>query len=313
MTQFKSDGVRNAAARERPSLYGKAANPSGATTSILRGLEPDTAKPAFIRRVAWGVPFVSFVVVLLVVALNGGFQYPRPVGMDSQPVAQQGAAREAMSPPVSFVPPTATDMVSQPDVATIISEQRQEHAEKDEAALVRLLAESESRPGPASAGDANAEAAFAQTAPKDAVIRKPDALKVAAKGTPPIAKSRPTAATAGSSKAAAKGNGKDRDVDLIAALLTHVSSPTAGEKAKARVNVSDAPRTSSAQAASGRERKASPNRDVVTQAPGESTESLVARCRALGFFEGELCRVRVCSGLWGKDAACPSSATASSG
>jgi hypothetical protein len=44
------------------------------------------------------------------------------------------------------------------------------------------------------------------------------------------------------------------------------------------------------------------------RAQGETTEALVKRCLALGFLEGQLCRIRICSGLWGKDSACPSGA-----
>ena len=47
------------------------------------------------------------------------------------------------------------------------------------------------------------------------------------------------------------------------------------------------------------------NRDIVVRTAGQSTEALVKRCRALGLLEGELCRVRICSGLWGSDPACP--------
>ena len=47
------------------------------------------------------------------------------------------------------------------------------------------------------------------------------------------------------------------------------------------------------------------NRDIVIRTSGQSTEALVKRCRALGLLEGELCRIRICSGLWGSDPACP--------
>jgi hypothetical protein len=52
-------------------------------------------------------------------------------------------------------------------------------------------------------------------------------------------------------------------------------------------------------------------RDIVVPAPGELTESLVKRCRRLGLIEGELCRVRICSGIWGRDPACPEEGHAS--
>ena len=48
------------------------------------------------------------------------------------------------------------------------------------------------------------------------------------------------------------------------------------------------------------------NPDVVIRTQADTTESLVKRCGTLGLLEGHLCRARICSGLWGKDAACPS-------
>jgi hypothetical protein len=59
------------------------------------------------------------------------------------------------------------------------------------------------------------------------------------------------------------------------------------------------------------EKRAEFNREIVVRAPGESTQSLVNRCRALGLIEGELCRVRICTGIWGIDPACPATGHAS--
>ena len=254
---------------------------------------------------------MSIAAVLLVVALNDGFRYLSPAGSDSQPVVQQGAAQEPISPPAPSVPLVSNDVVSEPDVATIVSEQPKEDMEKDETAFIRVLAEAENRVDTAAAvvGESGKEAMLGQMPPKPISIRKTDTLNVAEKGNSPRTKARPIETAAASSKVAARGSGRDKDVDLIAALLSHVSSSSkasVGEGAKERLSASNTARTLSAGGTTKRERKAVSNRDVVTQASGESTESLVARCRALGFIEGELCRVRVCSGLWGKDPGCPS-------
>jgi hypothetical protein len=100
----------------------------------------------------------------------------------------------------------------------------------------------------------------------------------------------------------------DRDVDLIAALLTRVSSADAAEKpAKSAVSPKsrnvptrqkNSPVTSSGE---------KPNPALVLNPVHESLGTLVRRCRTRGLVEGELCRLRVCSGSWGKDAACPAS------
>jgi hypothetical protein len=101
----------------------------------------------------------------------------------------------------------------------------------------------------------------------------------------------------------------DRDVDLIAALLTRASAANGVEKPSANIK---APKASSARGkqntpsvTAGSEK---PNRDpVVVKQPGETMGAVVRRCRSLGLIEGELCRLRVCSDKWGKDPACPSS------
>ena len=65
------------------------------------------------------------------------------------------------------------------------------------------------------------------------------------------------------------------------------------------------PSSSSASLESGTSSSGKVERDIVVRNAGQSTEALVKRCRALGFLEGELCRIRICSGLWGSDPACP--------
>lgn len=95
---------------------------------------------------------------------------------------------------------------------------------------------------------------------------------------------------------------KDRDVDLIAALLLHAPRPTDGKSPVERKSVSPTKNFGPAQSPKyGKE----PARDIVLNSTGESTEALVQRCQRLGFLEGQLCRLRICSGLWGSDPACP--------
>ncbi len=97
-----------------------------------------------------------------------------------------------------------------------------------------------------------------------------------------------------------KGSRKeDSDVDLIAALLSRVShADKAGASAVRRAagNGANAP---------AKGKVDDQNRDIVMPRQNESLAHLVQRCRALGVVEGELCRIRICSGNWGKDPACP--------
>jgi hypothetical protein len=89
-----------------------------------------------------------------------------------------------------------------------------------------------------------------------------------------------------------------RDVDLIAALLEHTNPSAAGKAAQARVPkaLPSGPKVALTSAA---------QRDVVERRPGESTAQLIRRCEEFGVLEGLLCRIRICSDLWGKDPACP--------
>lgn len=111
-------------------------------------------------------------------------------------------------------------------------------------------------------------------------------------------------------RATEKSKRKDADVDLIAALLTR--APQKSSRAK----VSDtAPPAVAGNAAGLPELHASlrgpaSNTDIVIRTPADTTESLIRRCGTLGLIEGHLCRTRICSGLWEKDAACRTGNTA---
>ncbi len=144
--------------------------------------------------------------------------------------------------------------------------------------------------------------------------QKKDAEDLARKTKPNAAKAETKlAAESGRTPAvasSAKSNTKDGDVDLIAALLSQVSRPNTTDKnvpRKSTETPSAKVRSAVGESSSAkREKYGESNRDiVVARTSNESTEALVKRCRALGFFEGELCRMRICSGRWGTDPACP--------
>jgi hypothetical protein len=110
-----------------------------------------------------------------------------------------------------------------------------------------------------------------------------------------------------------KSKRNDADVDLIAALLSRVQNKTskpgnvsAVEKPAQAITATEA-RSPELHASLG---SRTANSDVVIRTQADTTESLVKRCGALGFIEGQFCRARICSGLWGKDAACPLSSPA---
>ncbi|KRB66325.1 hypothetical protein [Noviherbaspirillum sp. Root189] len=105
-----------------------------------------------------------------------------------------------------------------------------------------------------------------------------------------------------------QGKKDDRDVDLIAALLSHVGVAGSDRRELTAVPARKT-NTLSREGTSGPSLKKSgapdAGRDVVLQSVGDTIDTLVKRCQALGFFEGQLCRLRICSGHGGRDAACP--------
>lgn len=107
-------------------------------------------------------------------------------------------------------------------------------------------------------------------AANQAVANKAVANKAARKPPAPQSKQLPRSKT-------------DTDVALLTALVTAASE---GEPAQS------APSVSSEAGTKGNR----PNRDIVERTANDSTESLLARCKRLGFLEGSLCHWRICSG-----------------
>jgi hypothetical protein len=106
----------------------------------------------------------------------------------------------------------------------------------------------------------------------------------------------------------------DRDVSVLAALIAHESESQAGQTGTG--NVEQRPVNKSRQSGKTRSTQTSrtaraenePGRDIVERKPNDSSESLLWRCKQLGFIEGQLCRWRICSGRWDSDDACKASA-----
>jgi hypothetical protein len=102
----------------------------------------------------------------------------------------------------------------------------------------------------------------------------------------------------------------DRDASLLAALVAYGEGRPATDinaRAAPITNKSTDPKAGGTVTLAQAGGQFDPKRDVVLREPAVSTAELVRRCKMLGFFEGLLCRMRVCSNLWGKDAACPQS------
>jgi hypothetical protein len=136
------------------------------------------------------------------------------------------------------------------------------------------------------------------TAPKAPETKEPATkARSAAKApeTPVVAEKKPPAPVT-----------KDKDINLLAALITHnnttATTPTA-------VNSAVAARATPQPAA----QKSSSSTSTDKTASTDSTESALKRCSELGFFDREVCRVKTCNDLWETNAACKASLSRNAG
>lgn len=99
----------------------------------------------------------------------------------------------------------------------------------------------------------------------------------------------------------ARTDSEDRDVRLLTALIATSKDIPVRKEGHANA-ASRIPANKNAKA-----KDASRNQDIVERKSGDSTASLLMRCKKLGLVEGELCRWRICSERWDSDPACKAS------
>lgn len=304
----------------RPSLYTSQTpqNDSDKHASILSSLESDTPARKMSRK--W---FMSISVVLLALGLS---YWAYVNAIFQKPIVIPPWIETALNISKAPIP------VVQPPVQPIITKlEKPAEAPTEEFHAATIVTESTAPVSPEPAmpnGNASDKVAMLEADPvkkksieqqpvavpvvsKQDNIQKPQANEKTAHADAAVPKSATrvatTAHTATHQKTAvSKKNAKDDDVDLIAALLNRVSGhPDASGKEIKHKKTTASSTSTTGVANTKRKNKTDPNRDIVTKADGDTTEDLLKRCKALGFFEGELCRVRICSQLWGKDPACP--------
>lgn len=95
----------------------------------------------------------------------------------------------------------------------------------------------------------------------------------------------------------------DSDVNLLEAIVAHSTGADLDANKKPSAKQKNSSKKSQVSPKENT-KTASRNTDIVERKPGDSTEGLLQRCRQLGFIEGELCRWRICSGLWSVEPAC---------
>jgi hypothetical protein len=290
----------------RPSLYsGTASSDNAEIFSILGALEP--ARPS--RHIGKWVALLVLTLLVCGGALAAFTKLPylhSPAAADSVR-APQHADAQGPAIPASSVPaaPVSASPAVPPSVARIVTDEPIEQPARAEAELI-AKANTE-----ASAVDHVSAVAARRPAGSE---EKPIPSTVNA----PVAVQKPRPGHAARAPAPRHDRKKDvkrrddRDVDLIAALLTRASGTTGTEKSAATAKASKTSAARGMQNASATTVATDkPKRDlVVVRQTGETMTSVIHRCRALGLIEGELCRLRVCADKWGKDAACPSSGVA---
>lgn len=264
----------------RPSLYigNDVESPSAANPGILDALEPRAGRRLIGRQaVLLGVAMLLTVALYMFGRTTDVRRYLSPAADDGTVVGPTIVKKE--EPPPTAAAALAS-IAEESNAATIIAETPQTPAVPvTNDTLTGLDA------GAVTVTDAGSkEPVPAVKESKAKLVKKPK--------NRPVAHASATAAK----RVASAGTGKDKDVDLIAALLAHVSLGGApGREAKQKA----------AEVAGKQDKRAGANRDIVVRNAGEPIDALVKRCHELGFVEGELCRLRICSGLWGKDPACP--------
>jgi hypothetical protein len=171
------------------------------------------------------------------------------------------------------------------------------------AAQPEAAAQIINEPAPAKPPIASAESKIT-TALEDGVKPPPAALeKALVSPTPAKAPSDKVVAKAGTGKPAdATPNNKpvstataaDKDVNLIAALLSHGTGATPKAKSASAATTATASSTGSAPAATTE--PASASLDATTLA--------LKQCGELGFLEREVCRIKTCNNQWETNSAC---------
>jgi hypothetical protein len=317
----------------RPSLFGDNAPtrvlPSNQpeAVSILSSLDKGGIKRPSQRRTLPARPIivVAFLAVVTV-AIVIGMDLPGNGGIFSANEPSSGLAKSAsgnLSPPAA---PTPTPEQAVTEAATIETTASLPTVADDAVAAEAVADDAEGQPASTTEPAGSQPLAALMTdlggpgtpAPGDASTD--NAHKVASSAPSPrgtarasVRSSRRASAkrTAGKAKTeqqAAKAEPMDRDASLLAALAAYGEGRPAKDINKEVAPIAKPVSKTPAKAGKG---EFDPTQGVVTREPRLSTGELVRRCKTLGFFEGLLCRMRVCSNLWGKDPACPRGAAPS--
>jgi len=305
----------------RPSLYsGTSSGNTAEVFNILGVLEPPRRRANSIRRVAL-ILLAAFASAAAVMAFSN---FPelrsRTLALVDSAFSRNEMSGQTAAAPAIPVLAAAKPQGGQASVAKIVSDEPD--VPQTPGGLDLTAQTNIGLPMPSPLPDVAATPIMdtESTSPQAAVNAAPDKRSALAQSAAEVPKTSPVARektrTAQTARQAPPKRRQshherrkdDRDVDLIAALLTRASAGNTGEKP---AKSAGAPKGKNALAGQKNSSTAGssekPNRDSVPNQMHEPLSTLVRRCRTLGLVEGELCRLRVCSGSWGKDPACPAS------
>ncbi len=298
--------------RCKPTLYEEelpqellSADPGG----MLSALEaPRQARRKF-------AAFAALIVAIAVAAIGWQWQDAAEQTARTAQAALQApypsrvlAAAAVPAPVAAMAPVTSVDLKHGTGSATVIEEKQPQSSAPAAVAASTHDAPRKTQIAMATAPAAPEAAASREAAPP---VEAVEAVSAATAMPAPVV--RPSREEGNVSGKTALGPARhempraDRDVELIAALLSRIAPAPAGSKVQADATPS----------AAGLSTPARKSRHASTQKPdgkpafSEALAAQAAQCRALGLFEAELCRLRVCSGKWGTAPGCPHYAQAS--
>jgi hypothetical protein len=301
-----------------PSLYSAEATVTDSrhAISILEALEPARARGSRVKWAVAGIVLLLTTSMIYLLMADAAFPGRASVAALIDAVFKQERTAVAHAAPDTIQ--VATEQLPEaPRTATIITEE--EKPNRDALMYAKAVTKESTQLANSVTGLANdvpKQFTISASSPEPEEIKKASsrssmelssARKFELKSAEKAARSLASAGTNNESRS------KDKDVDLIAALLAYTPRPSgSGKSTSQKSPIMQNERLADADTVvMKRVKRDDPKRDIVTRTASESTESLVKRCQALGFFEGELCRLRICSGHWGSDPACPSSNQAS--
>lgn len=265
-----------------PSLLDAAGPATSATPGLLSSLDGAASHAADMKQSRSAFRFIVIPLALIgllaiaaaMIAGNTATSF-RPLDSSATSPIAQAASKSGVTAAAKPRPAAAED--ASPQVATIIN---------DSANTV----EKQTEPAMTSSNAMHDRLSAALASPqRDQAVETSKAAS-AAKSV--------NAMPAASKVKAAHADSEDRDVKLLTALIaTNKDIPVKKENhahASGKIPAGKNAKTKDDKR----------NQDIVERKPGDSTASLLIRCKKLGLIEGELCRWRICSERWDSDPAC---------